>query len=109
MTNVTISTRVKAPNIQALDFRSHTAVDGRINDAIYLNPSGRDIADRNRNKGKLKLLNFKKDFTISVMNVRTIRKKSKQEELISYFNKYKIDILGIIDHKIVHDDPVEYH
>ena len=108
MTNVTNSTRVKAPNIQALDFHSHTTVDGRINDAISLNPSGRDIADRNRNKGKLKLLNFKKDFTISVMNVRTIRKKSKQEEIISHFNKYKIDILGIIDHKIAHDDPVEY-
>ena len=107
MTNVTNSTRVRAPNIQALDFHSHTTV--RINDAISLNPSGRDIADRNRNKGKLKLLNFKKDFTISLMNVRTIRKKSKQEELISHFNKYKIDILGITDHKIVHDDPVEYH
>ena len=52
-----------------LDSRSHTTVDGRINDAISLNPSGRDIADRNRNKGKLKLLNFKKNFTISVMNV----------------------------------------
>ena len=108
MTNVTNSTRVKAPNIQALDFHSHTTVDGRINDAITLNPSGRDITDRNRNKGKLKLLNSKKDFPISVMNVRTITKKSKQE-LISHFNKYKIDILGLIDHKIIHDDPVEYH
>ena len=109
MTNVTKSTRVKAPNIQDLDFRSHTTVDGRINDAISLNPSGRDIADRTRNKGKLKLLNFKKDFTISVMNVRTIRKKSKREELMSHFNKYKVYILGIIDHKIVHDDPIKYH
>ena len=34
------------------------------------------MADRNRNKGKLKLLNFKKDYTLSVLNVRTIRKKS---------------------------------
>ena len=106
MANVTNSTRVKAPNIQALDFRSHTTIDGRINDAISLNPSGRDITDRNRNKGKLKLLNFKKDFTISVMNVRTIRRKSKEEELISHFNKHKIDILGIIDHKIAQDDPI---
>ena len=109
MTNVTNSTRVKAPNTKALDFRSHTTVDVVINDAISLNPSGRDIADRNRDKGKLKLLNFKKDFNISVMNARTIRKKIKREELISHFNKYKIDILGIIDHKIVHDDPIEYH
>ena len=43
------------------------------------------------------------------MNVRTIREKRKQEELLSHLNKYKIDILGIIDHKIVHDDPIEYH
>ena len=88
--------------MQPLDFRSHT-VDGRLNDAISLNLSGWDIADRNRNKGKLKLLSFKKDFIISVMNVPTIRKKSKQEELIGHFNKFKIDILGIIDHKMVHD------
>ena len=67
------------------------------------------MADRNRNKAKLKLLNFKKDCTISVMNVRTIRKKSKQEQLINHFNNYKVDILGIVDHKIIYDDPIEYH
>ena len=67
------------------------------------------MADRNRNKGKLKLLNFKKDCTISVMNLRTIRKKSKQEELINHFNNYKIGILGIADQKIIYDDPIEYH
>ena len=95
--------------MQALDFRSHTTVDGRINNATSLNPSGRGTADRNRNKGKLKLLNFKKDCTISVMNLRTIRKKSKQEELINHFNNYKIGILGIADQKIIYDDPIEYH
>ena len=79
MTKVINSTRVKAPNIQDLDFRSHTTVDGRINDVTSLNPSGRDMADRNRNKGKLKLLNFKKDCTISVMNVRAIRKKANNK------------------------------
>ena len=67
------------------------------------------MADRNRNKGKLKLLNFKKDCTISVMDVRTIRKKGKQEQLINHFNNYKVDILGIVDHKMIHDDPIEYH
>ena len=36
-------------------------------------------------------------------------KKSKQEELINHFNNYKTDILGIVDHKIIHDDPIEYH
>ena len=41
MTKITNSTRVKAPNIQALDFRSHTTVNSRIIDATSLNPSGR--------------------------------------------------------------------
>ena len=43
------------------------------------------------------------------MNVRTIRKKGKQEEIINHFNNYKVDILGIVDHKIIYDDPIEYH
>ena len=38
-----------------------------------------------------------------------LKKNKKQEEVKSHFNKYKIDILGIIGHKIVHDDPIEYH
>ena len=42
MTKVTNSTRVKAPNIQAIDFRSRTTVDGRINDVTSLNPFGMD-------------------------------------------------------------------
>ena len=67
------------------------------------------MADRNRNRGKLKLLNFKKDCTISVKNVQTIRNISKQEEVINHFNNYKIGILGIVDHKIIYDDPIEYH
>ena len=83
MTKVTNSTRVKAPNIQVPDFRSHATADGRINNAKFLNPSGKYMAYRNRNKGKLKLLNFKKDCTISVMNVRTISYKSKEEEFIN--------------------------
>ena len=108
MTKFTNSARVKAPTIKPVDFRCYTTVDGRINDVTSLNPSGRDMADRNRNKGKLKLLNFKKDCTTSVMNERTGRKKSKQE-LINHFSNYKTDILGIVDHKIIHDDPIEYH
>ena len=38
-----------------------------------------------------------------------LEKKSKQEELINHFNNYKIDMLGIVDHKIIHDDHIEYH
>ena len=41
------------------------------------------------------------------MNVWTIRKKKSKQELINHFNNYKIDILGIVDHKIIHDDHIE--
>ena len=36
-------------------------------------------------------------------------KVSKQEELMQLSSKNKIDILGILDHKIIHDDSIEYH
>ena len=38
------------------------------------------------------------------MNVRTIRLKHKQEELAYNFNKAALDILGVVDHKIVHQE-----
>ena len=37
------------------------------------------------------------------------QKKSKEDELLIQVNNYKIDILGIVDHKIIHDDPKKYH
>ena len=65
--------------------------------------------DRNRKKGKSKLLNLKRDYIVSVLNVRIIIRKSKQEELMQIFTKNRIDILGIVDHKIIYDDLTEYH
>ena len=43
------------------------------------------------------------------MNVRTLRNEIAQKELIANFTKNKLDILGIVDHKIVNDDLVEFH
>ena len=110
MTKVTLSTRVEAPKIPSLDLRSYpTDNDSRIDEATSLNPLGRDVVDRNRKKGKFKYLHFKKDYIVSVLNVRTLRIKSKQEELMQLFSKNRIDILGIVDHKTIQDDPIEYH
>ena len=104
MTKVTIITRVEAPKIPSRDLSSYpTDNDSRINEATPFNPLERDMVDRNRKKGKFKLLNFKKDYIVPALNVRIIRRKSKQEELMQFFSKNRIDILGILDHKIIHD------
>ena len=67
------------------------------------------MIDRKKKKGKFKLLNFKKNYIVSAVNVPTNRRKIKQEELMQLFTKNRIGILGIVDHKIIHDDPIEYH
>lgn len=51
--------------------------------------------DRNKKKEKFKLLNFKKDYIETVLNVQAIRRKSKVEKLMQLFSKNRIDILGI--------------
>ena len=45
----------------------------------------------------------------STMNVRTVRLENRREELFQCFSKQCIDILGIQEHRIVHEDtPVRY-
>ena len=39
----------------------------------------------------------------STMNVRTLRCKNKMLE-VCLFNQFSLYILGVVDHKIVHDD-----
>ena len=40
------------------------------------------------------------------MNVRTIRKEHKQIELKYNFKYHNIDILGLQEHSIIHDEKV---
>ena len=42
------------------------------------------------------------------MNVRTIRCKNKQKELAFNCKTHNIKVLGVVDHKIVHEDPLLY-
>ncbi|XP_072050063.1 uncharacterized protein [Amphiura filiformis] len=42
------------------------------------------------------------------MNVRTIRENRCREELVSYLIEYNINILGILEHRIVHKEPVKF-
>ena len=42
------------------------------------------------------------------MNLRTIRMEDRKNELIYNASKKGINILGIVDHKICHDDTIKY-
>ena len=45
---------------------------------------------------------------MATMNVRSIRLQNQREELARNFQDKGICILGIVDHKIVHEDPVTF-
>ena len=55
-----------------------------------------------------KLLSCKQSIKIATMNVRTIRMEDRNNELIYNASKKGINILGIVDHKICHDDTIKY-
>ena len=76
---------------------------------MFLNPPERDMDGRSRTKGKFRFLNFKENYIVSVMNSQTIRNSSKHEELSENFSRNRIHVLGIVGHKIIHEDPDEYH
>ena len=58
---------------------------------------------------KTNLISCKHSINVATMNERTIRQESKREELANNCRLQQVKILGIIDHKIVHEDePVVY-
>ena len=101
------STRVKAPTKRVPVINAPPSQSGT-NDDVFLNLHRRNKSD-SRNTGKHKLLNCKKETIIATFNTRTIRLPSKRIELVNNFNTNKIDILGIVDHKIVHDTETIRH
>ncbi|XP_072015018.1 uncharacterized protein [Amphiura filiformis] len=99
-------TRVKVPN--SIITSPGADIDlQRSHDALPRNPDGRDKSDegacRRRN-----LVNCKKVITISTMNVRTIREQQCREELVSNLIEYNVEVLGIQEHRIIHDEPIRY-
>ena len=51
-----------------------------------------------------RLMRSKKTILVSTFNVRTIREECRQEELVSCMIKQGIDIIGIQEHREVHND-----
>ena len=102
------STRVKAPATIDCPVVEASSDTTEHSDGVSLNPAnGRDTPD-GRNE-KTSLLKCKKSIKISTMNVRTIRQKSRQIELVNNATKHNIEVIGIVDHKICHEDKIEYH
>jgi len=104
MTTESNNTRVQVPNITP----SLTNMDStEMNDTSTSNPSGRVEVDRSVGN-RAKLLRCKKEVIISTLNVRTIRESHKRIELEHNFEEYGIDILGIQEHRIVHEENLKY-
>ena len=61
-----------------------------------------------RKNYKNNLIKCKTRTLISTMNVRTLRQEYKQQELSHLAELYGISILGIVDHKMVHDDEINF-
>lgn len=55
-------------------------------------------------------MNTKKYLQIGIVNVRTTREKEKRLEMANIFTKCKLNILGVVEHKTVHEEdptPIE--
>ena len=87
------------------DARGSTTVD--TDEGVLSNPNGRSIPDASKTKSNL--ISCKHAINVATMNVRTIRLESRRKELANNCKTQKVKILGIVDHKIVHEDePIVY-
>ncbi|MEM7019132.1 MAG: hypothetical protein AAF512_17545 [Pseudomonadota bacterium] len=100
----THSTRVSAPDITQPEVNDASSENFESNDAARVNPSGPRAVDRRSNKSGNNLLNCKNETHVATINVRTLRHQGKTDELAYAFNKANLDILGVVDHKLVHDE-----
>ena len=94
--SIHVSTRVRAP-----DYCSPNVEAG--DDGASSKPKGREVADEGRNREK-SLINCRTYRNVGTLNCRTLREVGKREELAYNFAKSKLDILCVIDHKIVHKE-----
>ena len=96
--------RVEAPNFICPDA---AASSQQTYDDVSPNPHGREVSDRSNRRTSI--LSCRHYLNVATMNVRTIRRKFKRQELADNCSSKSIAILGINDHKIVHEnDPVLY-
>ena len=107
MISKTTSTRVQAPTFKSDVENAFSGCKTRIDDVsqeTLLEPC--ETNEQNNKSGKYKngLAKCHNVITIGTLNVRTIQSESKRLELAHLFNLTKQSIVGIIDHKIVHEN-----
>ena len=103
MMATTKDTRVKVPdNFPAGEAFSQHTCSGN-NDVGTLNPIGRVAIDGGSSRG-VRFLECKKTINVATMNTRTLRTPQKQIELCALAKKYKLAVIGIQEHRIVHND-----
>lgn len=98
------NTRVKVPASTMSESVGALSGIPRSNDEMPSNSQERGISDCTTNKADNQLINCHQTKNISFQNVRTLTKKSKRLELANRFNANKLSIMGIADHKIVHEE-----
>ncbi|XP_072016984.1 uncharacterized protein [Amphiura filiformis] len=102
----TKSTRVKAPANLPAGEALH--INCGSHDVGTSNPTGRVATDGGISRGA-QFLKCKKPINIatSTMNTRTLKNPHKQLELCALAKKYRIEVLAIQEHRIVHSDNSE--
>ena len=95
--------RVQDPNTSLLN---KATVSNETDDHLSRKPKG--VSKSNGSKAMEKLLSCKQYTNVATMNVRTVKNKSKQQELSYNCEKQSINILGVIDHKITHQEEIRY-
>ena len=100
------NTRVRVPNSQTPLLDTATSQD--INGVISPNPpNGRDHMDCSISV-RTWLHKCKKQITASTLNVKTLRESYKREELTVNLIDKNIGILGIQEHRIIHQETIHY-
>ncbi|XP_060792617.1 craniofacial development protein 2-like [Neoarius graeffei] len=97
------NTRVRVPNVAPTTDRDPIGS----NDDLSPNPQGRNKPGRGTCMGR-RLINCRNITTISTLNVRTIKEARYRKELATNLSLYGIDVLGIQEHRIVHEEVVRY-
>ena len=98
------NTRVKVPNLATPRADTDSC---KSHDDLPSNPKGRDKTDYSACK-RSNVISCRRVSIVSTMNVRTIREQRCREELVSNFVEHNIDVLGIQEHRIFHEEPVRY-
>ena len=98
------NTRVRVPN--SLNTSTNMQPDGT-DEAIDPNLQGRAMAEMHGGRRKT-LMRCKQTLDVSTLNVRTLAGDHRKGELTANFSKHGLDLLGIQEHRIVHDETIRY-